>query len=963
MNGVMDDTPVSGSTPAAQPVDSSTCATGAPSLTGKNQSVTTIAQQLPRLARYAFLGIGITILCAVVAPPLSAQTDLHIARVEVEGNVSIPQEAILRHVKTKPGRTVDPSDVREDVRQLYETRWFFSVEPRYRKTKEGSVLVFRVLERPIVRSVRFVGNTGRVKDKHLSAWTGLEPGSPFDINVNRDAVKRIEERYREKGYAFVKVELEKGDNENDREVVFRITEGPIVRVASRKIRIIPAEGQAPFVSPARLKTKLVTKETIAGVPLGGLYDPATIEGDKDALKQYYQSFGYFDAKIHGEPEFSQDRSRVTMRYTVNEGVRYRIRNVSVQGNEVLRREQLMPDFELKDGEFFHAGKLSKDVSEMKDKYGKLGRLYTSVDAAPRFLEEAGMIDVVYRISEREVRYIRNVNVHYEGDYPHTKRTVVLDRSLIHPGDKADPKLIAKTKRRLAGSGLLEGQSLRVDVKPVEMSGRPMGDSIVRGQAPRPERIVPRHKFSPERHTPKPAFGHSNGTTHQTLRPTSQQAAPPKAVAPQNSDSAMLQRSPPATSRIELPPVYEPTSEHVVFYPREDVIFRAQNLNGPFRAPNNPIYDNSPLGDPLGRSIREPPAGYVDLDIYATEARTGRLMFGVGVNSDAGVVGSVVIDESNFDLWRWPRSVADIIDGRAWRGGGQRFRLEAVPGDQVSRYSFQWTDPFFLHTDYSLSVNGFYFQRFYDDWNEERLGGRVSVGKQITPEWSVRSAFRYEEVTLSDPRGNPVPALLSQALGDNILSTGRVTVAHDTRDSVVLPGEGHYGEMSYEQAFGDFDYPRFEGEYRQYFTTHQRPDGSGQQVLTLGGTASWTGDDTPIFERFFAGGFQTFRGFAFRGVSPRENGVVTGGTFMAVGTAEYRIPITANDMVQAVIFSDLGTVDTDVSFDKLRLTVGAGLRLTVPQMGPVPLAFDFGFPILKEDIDERRVFSFYVGVNR
>ena len=32
------------------------------------------------------------------------------------------------------------------------------------------------------------------------------------------------------------------------------------------------------------------------------------------------------------------------------------------------------------------------------------------------------------------------------------------------------------------------------------------------------------------------------------------------------------------------------------------------------------------------------------------------------------------------------------------------------------------------------------------------------------------------------------------------------------------------------------------------------------------------------------------------------------------------------------------------------------------MGPVPLAFDFAFPIASEDFDREQIFSFYVGVN-
>ena len=66
---------------------------------------------------------------------------------------------------------------------------------------------------------------------------------------------------------------------------------------------------------------------------------------------------------------------------------------------------------------------------------------------------------------------------------------------------------------------------------------------------------------------------------------------------------------------------------------------------------------------------------------------------------------------------------------------------------------------------------------------------------------------------------------------------------------------------------------------------------------------------------------------------------------------------------ALISGFMGTVEEDPGFDEFRVTAGAGLRLTVPAMGPVPLAFDFAVPITREDYDETRVFSFYIGINR
>ena len=85
--------------------------------------------------------------------------------------------------------------------------------------------------------------------------------------------------------------------------------------------------------------------------------------------------------------------------------------------------------------------------------------------------------------------------------------------------------------------------------------------------------------------------------------------------------------------------------------------------------------------------------------------------------------------------------------------------------------------------------------------------------------------------------------------------------------------------------------------------------------------------------------------------------------MAVGSAEYRFPLVASDAIQGVFFTDFGTVENDVRFDAFRLTLGAGLRVSLPQMGSVPLAFDFGIPVLSEDFDDERIFSFTLSASR
>ncbi|MFY7895046.1 MAG: BamA/TamA family outer membrane protein, partial [Phycisphaerales bacterium] len=64
-----------------------------------------------------------------------------------------------------------------------------------------------------------------------------------------------------------------------------------------------------------------------------------------------------------------------------------------------------------------------------------------------------------------------------------------------------------------------------------------------------------------------------------------------------------------------------------------------------------------------------------------------------------------------------------------------------------------------------------------------------------------------------------------------------------------------------------------------------------------------------------------------------------------------------DFLAGVLFVDTGTVERDFGFSEYRASAGFGFRLVIPALSQVPLAFDFGFPLLKEDTDRERFFTF------
>lgn len=790
-----------------------------------------------------------------------------LAAVLIEGNKTIPDDEIAKKIKTRAGRPADVKQIKDDVRDLYASRWFFNVETEIRRTANGPVLVFRVLERPILQKVEFKGNK-KIKTKELQELTGLKQGVAFDVGANKESAQRIESHYREKGFVFVEVTLEKGASKDDRDVVFAIKEGPKVHVTK-----ISFEGNS-FVNDAVLQTKVRTK-TRKLYLFGGKYDPATIPEDVGVLKDYYHGLGFFDVEVKHTVKLSEDRSQVHLEYAINEGMRYKVRGIEFVGNRVIKQAELRTGLKMAANDFFNERKLSADVEKITNQYGELGRIFARIEAVPRFLEEPGTLDLVYQIDEDRPRKIGEIRVHIQGDHPHTKESVVLNRLRFRPGELANMVKIKKSEQALKNSQVFAGatpgqtgEPPRISVTPAELRGLEQELSVARGQT-----------YDGEVAEETPIFG----------------------------------------------------------------------------APGQ-------LGGPTGPFYEGQPPSYIDTDVYVSETQSGRLMFGVGVNSNAGVMGNIVLEENNFDLFRPPTSFQDFVDGTAWRGGGQQFRIEAVPGNQLSRYLISWRDPYFLDQNVSFGVSGFYYTRFFPNWLEERLGGRVTLGQQFTPELSGTVAVRMENVDVSQP-SFPTPQSLSEVLGNNFLSTVRGSLAHDTRDSPFLPGKGHYLEASYEQGIADFLYPKAEFDARQYFTIYERPDGGSRQTLSLSGQVGWTDSQTPIFEKYYAGGFASLRGFQFYGVTPREFGVRTGGRWQALGSVEYMLPITADNMIQVVGFSDFGTVEDHVTLDNFRLSVGGGLRLTIPAMGPFPIALDFGVPILRQDFDNTQLFSFYVGVQR
>lgn len=360
-------------------------------------------------------------------------------------------------------------------------------------------------------------------------------------------------------------------------------------------------------------------------------------------------------------------------------------------------------------------------------------------------------------------------------------------------------------------------------------------------------------------------------------------------------------------------------------------------------------------------------GYRDVRVEVKETNTGSLGFGVGVNSDAGVVGEISLSQRNFDWSDVPDSFGEFISGRGFRGGGQSFNLTLAPGNEVQTYSISLSDPALFDTDYSGSVGAFYMTRQYRQYDENRFGGNFSVGRRFGERWTAAATFRMAEVELSDIDVD-APVDVYEVEDPHFLTGVGARLTRYTSDNRFRPTNGTKFDATAEQVGamgGDFTFTKMTASYSVYLPIYESFMGY-KTVLSLNtrvGYIPQDEDEVPVYERFYQGG-RDFRGFAFRAVSPKgiENNTglqgddPVGGTWSFFVGAEVEQPLW-QDVLSGVLFVDTGTVTNDPGFDDYRLSVGFGVRIYVNSLSPLPLAFDFGFPVLRQEGDDDRIFSF------
>jgi outer membrane protein insertion porin family len=275
------------------------------------------------------------------------------------------------------------------------------------------------------------------------------------------------------------------------------------------------------------------------------------------------------------------------------------------------------------------------------------------------------------------------------------------------------------------------------------------------------------------------------------------------------------------------------------------------------------------------------------------------------------------------------------------------------------------EPYIFDLPYSFSAEAFYRDRDRGDYDETRGGGRVAFGKRFDYVHSAQISLRGEDVRIHDIEDEPLraPEILD-AEGHNTITSVGLQVRRDTTNRGMIPARGTSTQLGWESVGalgGEFQFQKITASFNGYRTLGEDLL-ERKTILGLHLDAGYLYNDAPFFERFYAGGIGSVRGFRFRGISPRSglDEDPVGGDFSVTGSVEVSFPL-AGDTLRGVVFADAGTVEEEFEINKVRTSIGAGFRLIVPVLGPAPIAVDFAYPVSKDDEDETQIISFSFGI--
>lgn len=413
-------------------------------------------------------------------PPPSAeqqQSQQLVEDVSVQGNRRQRSEDILYYVQTRQGDVYNAQQVQRDLAAILALPFFDKTSARVttQQGARGVIVVFSVVELPVIRDIQFDGLKSVQESDVLKAFRenriGVSKEAIYDpVKVN-NARRVIKELLAARGHPNATIDLRTDEvSATSTAVVFDIEEGDRVRVVeidftgNQIFSDGELRGAMKYVKQAGLISRFKSEDIL---------DRRKLDEDMRLVRNFMASKGYMQGRL-GEPVIEGIGERRTgffiplpiisstdeaLRITIPvvEGKIYRIGEVKVEGNSIFSEEIIRQVLGLRAGEVANGERIGKALYEnLKKIYGSQGFIQYSPEITPSFRDDQasaeGKVDFTITIDEGKQFTLRRLE--FTGNN-FTRDNVLRREVLINEGDVYNQQYFELSVQKLNQTGYFD----------------------------------------------------------------------------------------------------------------------------------------------------------------------------------------------------------------------------------------------------------------------------------------------------------------------------------------------------------------------------------------------------------------------------------------------------------------------------------------------------------------------------
>jgi outer membrane protein insertion porin family len=366
-------------------------------------------------------GIFLTLLLLLLAGPSQAQ-DGQITELLVQGNAYADSALIVNTAGLQRGDEISPDKVQQAIRRLYALGLFSDVRVETVPVEDGLRLALVVEEFPALEKLVITG-LDKVSHEEITEAIGLGESQIVSPAIIEERGRKIKEFYESKGYLLATVEAQVTEvGEKNRVILtYNVREGQKVQV--KKIEIL---GNRAF-GDGSIKKVMETKEKRWW--RGGKFEREKYEEDKTKIVDFYQKEGYIDATVVSDSLwYGPSKKHLFIWLTVDEGKRYRVGEIALQGNKLFSDTELRSQFQLKEGDIYNQEKYEETLGNLYTSYQEQGYLYTQI--LDRRVPQDSLVSISFEIVEGDPARVHKILI---AGNTKTKEKVIRRELVIKPG--------------------------------------------------------------------------------------------------------------------------------------------------------------------------------------------------------------------------------------------------------------------------------------------------------------------------------------------------------------------------------------------------------------------------------------------------------------------------------------------------------------------------------------------------